>query len=337
MNKPMISSFQMLRKASFAVLLAAVSLVGCKKDDTPPAPTGPGNIVQVAQADNRFSTLVAAVTKADLGTTLSGAGPYTVFAPTNDAFAALPASLPFNNATEINAITDQATIAQLREVLLYHVLGARVAAADIASGSSSTTTAKTAAPNTVYLSKSTAGVFVNGNSQVVVADVAASNGIIHAIDEVLLPPSQTLAQLVTTFAGASPAEFTVLLEALSRPAASELLTAASSASSNLTVFAPTDAAFTALLADLGLSSLDDVDDATLVAILQKHIVGSRVFSTDLASGNVTTLNGAVTVAVSGTGVTVRGPGNGANNANVVLANVLVTNGVVHVIDRVLLP
>ena len=325
------------RAGGLALLFGSVLLTGCKKKEDTPAPTGPGNIVQVAQADARFTTLVAAVTKANLGTTLTGAGPFTVFAPTNDAFAALPAALPFNNAAEINAITDQATITQLREVLLYHVLGSRVAAAGIANGSSSTTTAKTAAPNTIYLSKNSAGVFINGNSKVVVADVAASNGVIHAIDQVLLPPSQTLAQLVTAFAGASPAQFTVLLQALSRPAASQLLTAAGAASSNLTVFAPTDAAFAALLNELGLTSRSQVEDATLVAILQKHIVGSRVFSPDLVSGNVTTLNGPITIAVNTSGVTVRGPGNGTNNANVVTANVLATNGVVHVIDRVLRP
>lgn len=330
-----MSFTKLIRTGGVSLLFAATLLVGCKKNEDTPTPTGPGNIVQVAQADARFSTLVAAVTKANLATTLTGAGPFTVFAPTNDAFAALPAASPFNNAAEINAITDQATIAQLREVLLYHVLGSRVAAAGIANGSSNATTAKTAAPNTIYLSKNSAGVFINGNSKVVVADVAASNGIIHAIDQVLLPPSQTLAQLVTAFAGASPAQFTVLLQALSRSGASELLTAAGAASSNLTVFAPTDAAFAALLSELGKTSLAEIDDATLVPILQKHIIGTRVFSPDLVSGNVTTLNGPVTVAVNASGVTVRGPGNGTNNANVVTANVLATNGVVHVIDRVL--
>jgi uncharacterized surface protein with fasciclin (FAS1) repeats len=328
---------KLTRTGGVALLFAATLLLGCKKKDDTPAPTGPGNIVQVAQADARFSTLVAAVTKANLGTTLTGTGPFTVFAPTNDAFAALPAALPFNNAAEINAITDQATMNDLRNILLYHVLGSRVAAANIANGSSTATTAKTPAPNTIYLSKNGAGVFINGNSKVVVADVAASNGVIHAIDRVLLPPTQTLAQLVAASAGANPAQFTVLLRALSRPAAGELLAAAGAAGSNLTVFAPTDAAFTALLADLEKTSLDQVDDATLVAILRKHIVGSRVFSTDLVSGNVTTLNGTVTVAVNTSGVTVRGPGNATNNANVVTANVLATNGVVHVIDRVLRP
>jgi uncharacterized surface protein with fasciclin (FAS1) repeats len=333
LGKPFMKTVQM---GGFALLMISALLVGCKDDDDNNTPSGPGNIVQEAQGDTRFSTLVAAVTKADLATILGGTGPYTVFAPTNDAFTALPADLPFNNATEINAITDQATITLLRDVLLYHVLGARVAAADIANGASNTTTAKST-PNTVYLTKNSNGVFINGNAKVVAPDVAASNGIIHGIDQVLLPPSQNLAGLVTAYASGSPAQFTVLLKALSRPAAGSLLAAANSANSNLTVFAPTDAAFAALLSQLGLSSLDEVNDATLVAILQKHVVSSRVFSSDLSSGDVTTLNGPVTVGINGNNVTVRGPGNGSNNANVVIANILATNGVVHVIDRVLLP
>ena len=117
----------------------------------------------------------------------------------------------------------------------------------------------------------------------------------------------------------------------------ETVSAAASNSSNITVFAPTDAAFRALLTDLSLTSLSQVPDATLVAVLQLHVVGSRAFSSDLVSGPVTTLGGPVTVGVNGAAVTVRGAGNGTNNANVATANILATNGVIHVIDRVLRP
>jgi uncharacterized surface protein with fasciclin (FAS1) repeats len=108
-----------------------------------------------------------------------------------------------------------------------------------------------------------------------------------------------------------------------------LLTAAAAPGSNLTVFAPTDAAFQALLAQLGLTALNQVPDATLVAVLQLHVVSSRTFSSDLSEGQV--------VMALGGPVTVGGAGNGINNANVTTANILATNGVVHVIDRVLLP
>lgn len=335
------SPFLSLRR--LPVLLATLlgfAVASCSDDNDTPAPAPQQNIVQVAQANPDFSILVAAVVKADLATTLSGPGPFTVLAPTNASFGQLPA--PFNSAASITAITDQTQIATLKNILLYHVLSGRKAAADFPTGASAQATAKPASAtgvndNTVYVSKGSAGVFLNGSSKVVTADVAASNGIIHAIDKVLLPPTTTIAGIVTAAAAGSPAQFTSLLAALQRPAVAAVLTAAASPSSNITVFAPTDAAFAALLTQLNLTSLSQVPDATLLAVLQLHVVGSRVFSSDLASGPVTTLGGPVTVVVNGNAVTVRGNGNGTNTANVTANNLLATNGVVHVIDRVLLP
>ena len=308
-----------------------------------PASTGPGNIVQVAQGNADFSILVAAVVKADLAATLSGTGPFTVFAPTNAAFTKLAGTSldAFSSAAKINAVTDAAQIAALRGVLLYHAVGANIRAADIAAGSSSRTTARPASAagvndNTIYLSKTGSGVFINGSTRVVTADVAASNGTIHAIDNVLLPPTQTIAAIVQANATASTPQFSLLLQALQRPAAATLLTAAANNAANVTVFAPTDAAFRALLTALGLQNLSQVPDNTLVAVLQKHVVASgRVFSSDLVPGSVTTLNGSVTIAAAGTGFTVRGGAGTA--ANITAANILATNGVIHVIDQVIQP
>ena len=319
--------------------IATVSLSACDDDDDTLPDNSSQNIVQVAQGNASFSTLVAAVTKANLATTLSGTGPFTVFAPTNDAFAKL--APPFNNATNITAITSQAQIDQLRGILLYHVVGANLKAADIATGASTRTTARPASTvggtatndNTLYLTKNSTGVFLNGSTRVVTADVSASNGVIHAIDNVLMPPSQTIAGLVTSSASSTTApEFTLLLEALQRPAASAILAAAGSASSNVTVFAPTDAAFRALL---GTAPLSSVSDADLTAILSRHVISGRVFSSDLTPGTVATLGGNVTVAAAGTGFTVRG-GNGTA-ATITAANLLATNGVVHVINQVIQP
>ncbi|WBO82905.1 fasciclin domain-containing protein [Hymenobacter yonginensis] len=330
--------FRTLLLSLFA--LGSLSLVACDDDEDTTMATPAQNIVQVAQGNPAFSTLVAAVTKADLATTLSGTGPFTVFAPTNDAFAKL--SAPFNSAANITAITDPAQIATLRGILLYHVLGSNVKAADIANGSSSATTARPATSvggtpindNTLYLTKNGTGIFINGGTRVVTADVAASNGTIHAIDNVLMPPSQTIAAIVAASATRTTnPEFTLLLQALQRPAAAPILAAAGTQSANVTVFAPTDAAFRALL---GTAPLSSVSDADLTAILSRHVIGTgRVFSSDLAAGTVTTLGGPVTVAAVGTGFTVRG-GSGTA-ANIATANILATNGVVHVIDQVLRP
>lgn len=308
-----------------------------------PASTGPGTIAAVAIANPDLSILVAAVTKAGLVGAVSGAGSLTVFAPTNAAFAALGA--PFNTAANIAAITDAAQIATLTGILQYHVLGSRKAAADFATGASSQVTLRPASAagvndNTLYISKGAAGVFLNGSTKVTTADVAASNGIIHVIDKVLLPPSRTVAAIaVAASTGPSP-EFTLLVQALTQPVAAPLLAAASNPASNLTVFAPTDAAFRALLTALNLPNVAAVPPATLLAVLQAHIITSgRNFSSDLANGTVNSSNGApLTIGVTAAGaVTVRGAGNGTNAANVVSANILANNGVVHVIDRVLLP
>ncbi|MBC8083912.1 MAG: fasciclin domain-containing protein [Hymenobacter sp.] len=305
------------------------------------ASTGPGNIVAVAQGNPDFSILVAAVTKADLVTTLSGTVPLTVLAPTNAAFAQLPA--PFNTAASITAIpAGDPQITALRNILLYHVLAGRKAAADFPTGASAQVTQKMASAgindNTVYASKTGTTIRLNGATSVVTADVAASNGIIHAIDRVLMAPTRKISDIVTASAAGSSAEFTLLLQALGRPAAGVLLTAAADPAANLTVFAPTDAAFQALLVQFGFTSLSQITDARLVEILQLHIVSSRNFSSDLTNGQVvTTLGGPATIGVNGAAVTVRGAGNGPNNANVTSANMLATNGVVHVIDRVLLP
>ncbi|WP_254846567.1 fasciclin domain-containing protein [Hymenobacter sp. CRA2] len=317
-----------------------MGLTACDDDDDVSSAAAQSNIVQLAQGNANLSTLVAAAQKADLVSTLSGSTELTVFAPTNDAFSQLPA--PFNNAQNISAITDAAQIATLRGILLYHVTAGDLDASELQARAYTTQRPATTGlnDNSIYISKPAAGgVIINGNTRVTQADVDASNGIVHVIDRVLMPPTQRISEIVVASSTASTPQFTLLLRALQRPAAAALLTAAGNANANLTVFAPTDAAFRALLTQLNLTSLDQVPDATLVSILQLHIVNNaRAFSSDLTNGQtVPTLNGNVTVGLANNAVTVRGAGNGTTPANVATANVLATNGVIHVIDRVLLP
>lgn len=134
-------------------------------------------IVEIAAADERFSTLVAAVTAAELVETLSGEGPFTVFAPTNDAFAALPAGTVENLLLPENkqALTD---------ILLYHVVSGKVMAADVVGLTSATTVLGKDLTITVRDGK----VFLNDTVEVIITDIEASNGVIHVIDAVLLPP-----------------------------------------------------------------------------------------------------------------------------------------------------
>ena len=279
-----------------------------------------GTIVAPAYFNKNFTTLIAAVNAASptILTTLLNSTPKTLFAPTNDAFV----------AAGITTLPNQAT---LDAVLTYHLInGTAVKAADIAAGSSSATTLN----GKIYLSKGTAGVFINGSSKVSTADIQGSNGVVHVIDRTLLPPAKTIAQIVSDYANASTnKQFTKLLQALQRTSGSGTdLLAAAGAAGNLTVFAPTDAAFEALGVDLAT-----VDLTALTKILQHHIVGARVFSSDLSTGSVATLY--KNVGINSTNLTVTGAKTGEVGAKLQasLLNIHATNGSIHVIDKVLLP
>jgi transforming growth factor-beta-induced protein len=170
------------------------------------------------------------------------------------------------------------------------------------------------------------GVMVN-DASVVKADIKAINGVIHIIDKVLLPPSKNLVE--TALANAP--EFSILVEAVQKAKLVETL----STGGPFTVFAPTNAAFAALLAELKVSSLDALSEETVKNVLLYHVVSGRVFSSDLQAGPVNTLNGTFNVNLSNLKIT------DANmrEAGLVpsLLNIQAKNGVIHVIDRVILP
>ena len=180
---------KVLRKSALvaAALAVALTLSACSSDsdtasETMPEETTVGTIVDVASADSTFSTLVAAVTAAELVETLSGEGPFTVFAPTDEAFAALPAGV-------LDALLLPENKAVLVQILTYHVVPGKVMAADVTDGDVATVEGQTIKLSTMD------GVTVNG-ATVVAADVAASNGVIHAIDAVILPPGVDVAKLL---------------------------------------------------------------------------------------------------------------------------------------------
>ena len=168
-------------------LIAALTLSACSSDseetmDTAAEETTVGTIVDVASGAGNFNTLVAAVTAADLVETLSGTGPFTVFAPTDEAFAALPAGV-------LDALLLPENKEILVKILTYHVVSGMVMAADITDGDVATVEGS----NVMLVT--TSGVKVN-DANVVSADVAASNGVIHAIDAVILPPGVDVAALI---------------------------------------------------------------------------------------------------------------------------------------------
>lgn len=302
-------------------LIVAVFMGACTDKEVDKRPT-PQTITDVVLANNDFSILRAAVQHAGLADALRG-GTLTVFAPNNAAFQASG----FADAAAVTALP----AATVKSVLQYHVLGSTVTASQIAVGTN--TAVPTLGGMNVYISKPTAssGVSVN-NARVTTADVQAANGVIHIIDRVMMPPTQNLLDV----AKGNP-NFTYLVAAATRAASSNpvIVAALTSSTDAYTVFAPTNDAFIAAGFPT-IAAIQAADAATLAAVILYHVVPGRAFSPILTNGAVKTAGGGnVTVDVSN-GVTVKGKTN-TQASKVVMADILATNGVVHVIDRVLLP
>ena len=304
------------KKITMAVLFMAIPLftLSCSDDDDDNG-TSDKNIVEIAQQTPDLSTLVGALVATGLDDALSGPGPYTVFAPTNAAFDKVDDDI-LNNII--------ANPALLTSLLQYHVVSGDVMSSDLTNGPVQTLLSG----QTIDVDISN-GVTLNGSSNVTSADIDASNGVIHIIDEVLFPEdfyAMTLAQIV-----AGSEDHTILLSALAKPELAGLLAAANDPTQDLTVFAPTDDAFTAVLGVLGKESIDDIPVALLNEIVSYHILGSAVTSDQLTNGDVETILPGESVTVDITdGVKI-------NNANVTAADLKAVNGVAHVVDAVLLP
>ena len=315
-----------IKLGALALIISSTLFTACSKDDDPVTTdnTIAGKVINTSD----FSTLEEAMNKANLQTTLRGAGPFTVFAPDNAAFAA-------SGITP--AVLNSLTTAQTASILLYHTLPAEVMAANVPAGPNAKVI--TASGDSVFVTRNASGVYVNGIA-VTQADIDATNGVIHKIGRVLIPASGDLVETAQEPANGLDSLVKAVVRANNTLGGDPNLIAALQ-TGTLTVFAPTNAAFTEVLNALSLTDINDIPIATLTAVLKYHVVGGRAFSSDLANGQVTMLAGGNTTVNltngSGGGPTITGTGNGANRSNIVATNIMATNGVVHVIDRVLLP
>jgi uncharacterized surface protein with fasciclin (FAS1) repeats len=278
--------------------------------------TTQSNIVQLAQANSSLSTLVAAVTAGDLGTALSdSSASLTVFAPTNSAFAAIQ--------TTVDTLLLPENKTQLQNVLQYHVVSSKVLSSDLVDGQVVTTLSGDKLKVRIIGGE----VYIN-NSKVVTADVMATNGVVHVIDSVLVPGS--FDNIVGT-AVATP-ELSTLVAAVQ---AGELVAALSDENANYTVFAPVNSAFAAIQSTVDTLLVPE-NKAQLQNVLQYHVVSSEAFSSELTNGQVIqTLNGEnLTISIENGEVFIVA---NSSKAKVVIADVKTSNGVVHVIDTVLVP
>ena len=312
-----------MKKFLFGTMLALSALftvTACKDDEEKPK-----NIVELAQGNADLSILAEAVVHADLAATLSGTTEYTVFAPTNAAFTALLQSLGVSKITDV----DKATV---KAILLYHVVAGEVKSSAITTGyvKSASPFGTTASTLSLYIAKSGAGVTINNEANVTTADVDASNGIVHIVDNVIALPT------VVNHALNNP-DFSKLVAALTRPDLGVDYVTLLSGAGPFTVFAPTNAAFAALLTELNVPNLNAISAATLNKVLQYHVVsGANVLAASLTEGQqVTTFQtGKFTIGLTG-GAKITDLNNRVSN--IIATDVQGTNGVVHAIDKVLLP
>jgi transforming growth factor-beta-induced protein len=283
-------------------------------------PTTSKDIVDTAIANGNFRTLVGAVQGAGLEATLRGSGPFTVLAPTDAAFEKVPSFL-------ISKLVTAPYKGELGLILKYHVLPGTVKASDLLGKTSS---AATVAGGKLAIDGSGGKVVINGAVNVTTPDVAATNGVIHVVDGVLLP------SIVDTAAGYDDGttKFSTLVTAVT---AADLVTTLSGPGP-FTVFAPTDQAFADLKAAVGDTAFNGIlaDKARLQKILKYHLLASTVYAKDVAPGQVDTVEGGkLTVATSGSDVTIAD--STPAKAKIVLTDLPNSNGVIHVIDKVLLP
>ena len=276
------------------------------------------NIVERLERLGNFSILLTALETANLKDDVATGGPFTLFAPTDQAFAELLAKLHIT-APELLANPD------LESILLYHVASGSRRAGQLL-GSSTQQTLSPDGKSVLVLLEGT-DVLVN-RAKVTRANVPASNGVIHVIDAVLLPPDEPTSINSMVDVLRLDGRFGVLLAALEATGLDDAL----AGDGPFTLFAPTDEAFTALLGKLGISADTLLGDPGLADILKYHVIGSREGALKLLRArNVETLQGDdVAVRLKRFGVFV-------NNARVVNPNVNTPNGFIHTIDSVLLP
>lgn len=316
----------LLVAAAFTAVAAPVSagITGPDGRASSPAQAATKDIVDTAVGAGSFKTLVQAVQAAGLAETLKGTGPFTVFAPSDEAFAKLPTAT-------LQALL--ANPAELRSILTYHVVAGKVTAADVVK----LTSAKTVQGGNVTIAVSGSSVRLNGSSTVTQTDIQATNGVIHVVDTVLLPPAQAAPSPTPAPAQASPKDivdtavgagsFGTLVQAVQAAGLVDTL----KGTGPFTVLAPTDAAF----AKLPPATLQGLlaNPAQLRQVLTYHVVPGKALAADVVKlSSAKTVQGEnIAIAVSGGTVRLNGA------STVTQTDIQASNGVIHVIDTVLLP
>jgi transforming growth factor-beta-induced protein len=318
-----------MKRLLMFTLLATLILGACAPVATPmptaaptstmePEPTSvpmPKTIVDIAVEDGRFTTLVAALQAADLVETLQGEGPFTVFAPTDEAFAKLPAGT-------LEDLLKPENKQMLTDILLYHVVAGKVMASDVVN----LTEAMTVLGKNVAIKVDGGKVYIN-EAEVIITDIEASNGVIHVIDTVILPPAEVKAMDIVDTAVAD-GRFTTLVAAVQAAGLVDTL----KGEGPFTVFAPTDDAFAKLPAGTIDELLKSENKQQLTDILLYHVMAGKIMAESVTDG-------LIADSALGTSLFFKlDMGNAyVNEAKILITDIETTNGVIHVIDTVILP
>jgi uncharacterized surface protein with fasciclin (FAS1) repeats len=324
-----------LTKIALFAFLTTNIFSSCSDDNNTnvPTPQVDNTIAGIASRANNLTLLVKALKKANLVTTLSGNGPFTVFAPTDQAF--IDAGF---TAAAIDALPDNDN--GLIQTLLNHVVSGAVLSTALVDQSYIKTLGKGSASTTNTLSMfvdKTSGVKLNGVSTVTTPNIAATNGVIHVVDKVITLPT------IVTHAKANPLFSTLYAVVTSTTGTfgnqSAVATALTTNTTPLTVFAPTNAAFTAATTGTGFITGAAVTAANVTKVLQYHVTGAgNVLAASLTQGqSIPTITNPVqnlTIdLVGGAKISDTSP----TKANIIATNVQCANGIIHAVDKVLQP
>lgn len=300
-------------KVRLALLLFLVlaSFANCKKDEVPPASN---TLTELIAKTPDLSLFKAAVQRSRITIFTDGLGPYTVLAPNDAAFRAIG----INTEADINAIDSNALV----NLLTYHVLPTTRSIIEIPTGPNAPIS--TQGGGIIYAAKYTNGTFING-AKIVTPDLKASNGWLHVVSSVLVPPTSNVLNTL----GFNP-NFKLLIQAINKAAIPTSFTG----TGPITVFAPTNAAFVA--GGLDSTAIANSSATTLSNILRYHIINARLFSSEFKNTSLKTVQGTNFALDVTSGAKVKGTNN-PTFFSVVGVNIMATNGIIHVIDGVLRP
>ncbi len=315
----------MKKVRSISWLLARLMMMGivvgsgwaCQDDE----PVNPRTITDTLFESADFTILSAAIRHAGMSDALKTED-LTLFAPNDAAFKA-------SGFADAAAITARPA-AEVREILKYHIIGTALTIDQLEAPG--TPSYQNLAMKPTYITRNSGGVLVNG-VRITAPNLKADNGLIHVVERLLMPPTKSLLELIQ-----SNSDLTFLLAAATRAAQANptLGNALSSPLSTYTLLAPSNVAFMAA-GFASTASFNAADPTTLANILLYHVLPGRIFSNNFTSGTLTTVSTKSIKVDVNNGIKITGNKNNGQSATLTQTNLLATNGVVHIIDRVLMP